>query len=137
MIYNAHYMYMNILTAETMAGSCGASSVLGGISLTCRSFISLPLNMMNSYVSVRGGMGLGTCRSSVPKDRTEMGGVFEVRISKQTLEGLTSLVFNGGLFTHYKPMLADAITHRIREAHLWPMSPSPLLCPLRRVRPRI
>ena len=32
--------------------------------------MSLPLKIMNSYVSARGGMGLGTWRSSVPKERT-------------------------------------------------------------------
>ena len=56
-----------------MAGSWGAvsSSVeVLGISLTCRSFMSLPRNMMNSYVSFLGGIGFGAGRPSVPKERT-------------------------------------------------------------------
>ena len=58
-----------LLTAESMAGSCGASPGLG-ISLTWRSLMSLPRKMMNSYVSLRGGMCFGTALSSVPKERT-------------------------------------------------------------------
>ena len=62
-----------MLTADSMAGSCGAvsSSVeVLGISLTWRSFMSLPRNMMNSYVSFLGGIGFGAGRPSVPKERT-------------------------------------------------------------------
>ena len=32
--------------------------------------MSLPRKMMNSYVSLRGGMCFGTALSSVPKERT-------------------------------------------------------------------
>ena len=34
--------------------------------------MSLPRNMMNSYISLLGGMGFGAGRPSVPKDRTEV-----------------------------------------------------------------
>ena len=43
------------LTADRIAGSVGASSGFG-ISLKWRSLMSLPLKIMNSYVSFRGGM---------------------------------------------------------------------------------
>lgn len=42
---------------------------LGG-SQTVRSFISLPLKMIYSNTSSRGGIGLSVGRSSVPKERT-------------------------------------------------------------------
>ena len=39
---------------------------------------------MNSYVSARGGIGLGTCRSSVPNDRTETGRRKEIERQERT-----------------------------------------------------
>ncbi len=62
-----------MLTADSMAGSWGvvSSSVeVLGISLTTKSLMSLPRNMINSYVSFLGGIDFGAGRSSVPKERT-------------------------------------------------------------------
>lgn len=55
----------------TMAGSWGKEHVGLGGSHTVRSLMSLPLKMMYSKVSSRGGMGLSVGRSSVPKERTD------------------------------------------------------------------
>lgn len=54
----------------TMAGSWGKEHVGLGGSHTVRSLMSLPLKMMYSKVSSRGGIGLSVGRSSVPKERT-------------------------------------------------------------------
>lgn len=54
----------------TMAGSWGRLQVGLGGSHTVRSLMSLPLNMMYSKTSSRGGIGLSVGRSSVPKDFT-------------------------------------------------------------------
>ena len=60
-----------------MAGSCGgvpSSEEVLATSSTFKSFMSLPRNMINSYVSLLGGMCFGTGRPSVPKERTEEEG---------------------------------------------------------------
>lgn len=54
-----------------MAGSWGREQGGLGGSHTVRSLMSLPLKMMYSKVSSRGGMGRSVGRSSVPKERTE------------------------------------------------------------------
>lgn len=54
-----------------MAGSWGSEQVGLGGSHTVRSLMSLPLKMMYSKVSSRGGMGRSVGRSSVPKERTD------------------------------------------------------------------
>lgn len=54
----------------TMAGSWGKEHVGLGGSHTVKSLMSLPLKIMYSKVSSRGGMGLSVGLSSVPKERT-------------------------------------------------------------------
>lgn len=58
----------------TMAGSWGSEQVGLGGSHTVRSLMSLPLKMMYSNVSSRGGIGRSVGRSSVPNERTVRGG---------------------------------------------------------------
>ncbi len=73
---NIHSAFCSADTPErvkhtcTMAGSWGRLQVGLGGSHTVRSLMSLPLNMMYSKTSSRGGIGLSVGRSSVPKDFT-------------------------------------------------------------------